>query len=139
MKKVDKQISKIKDKATLIGQICNIIDNNKTKVNEVSIKTETINTIKSYHTTILQSLSNLDSAISKIEQNSDRNMIRFAEQVSKNYIPNLKKEITKMESFVGEKKFLTEEISMEKAIEELEEYDRSVKKFEDDSKKFKVY
>lgn len=91
MKKVDKKLGKIKDKSTLIGQICNIIDNNKAKVNEISLKTEMINTIKSYHTTILQSLSNLDSAISKIEQNSDRNMIRFAEQVSKNYIPNLKK------------------------------------------------
>lgn len=35
MKKVDKNIGKIKDKATLIGQICNIIDNNKGRIQEL--------------------------------------------------------------------------------------------------------
>ena len=66
--------------------------------------------MKSFHTLLLQNLSNLDSAISKVEQGADRHMARFAEQVSKNLIPNLNKEITKLESFVGEKKYLTDEI-----------------------------
>lgn len=91
MKKVDKNIGKIKDRATLIGQICNIIETNKGKIIELVYEKDMPKTIKTYHTSILQSLSNLDSVISKIEQNSDRNMIRFAEQVSKNMIPNLKK------------------------------------------------
>lgn len=34
-------------------------------------------------------------------------MVRFAEQVSKNFIPNLNKEITKMEVLVNDKKYLT--------------------------------
>lgn len=40
---------------------------------------------------------------------------------------------------VNEKKYLSEEIEMEKAIEELEEHDRIVKKLEEDSKKYRVY
>ena len=66
--------------------------------------------MKNFHTLLLQNLSNLDTAVLKVEQGADRHMARFAEQVSKNLIPNLNKEITKMEGFVNEKKFLTEEI-----------------------------
>jgi hypothetical protein len=43
-------------------------------------------------------------------------MIRFAEQVSKNLIPNLNKEVTKLTSVVEEKKYLTLELDMTKAI-----------------------
>ena len=63
--------------------------------------------IKGYHTLILQNLSSLDNAISKVEQNADRHMVRFAEQVSKNLIPNLNKEIDKMEGLVTEQKYLS--------------------------------
>jgi hypothetical protein len=52
---------------------------------------ETPKKMKSFHTLLLQNLSNLDSAISKVEQGADRHMARFAEQVSKNLIPNLNK------------------------------------------------
>jgi hypothetical protein len=45
--------------------------------------------------------------------------MRFAEQVSKNLIPNLNKEITKMEGLVNDKKFISSEIPMSKAITEL--------------------
>ncbi len=43
-------------------------------------------------------------------------MIRFAEQVSKNLIPTLNKEISKMETLVEDKKFLTFSITMNEAI-----------------------
>lgn len=43
-------------------------------------------------------------------------MIRFAEQVSKNLIPTLNKEVDKMENVVTDGKFLTEDIEMDKAI-----------------------
>jgi hypothetical protein len=47
--------------------------------------------IRGYHSQLLQSITHLDSAISKVEQNADKNMVRFAEQISKNLIPNLNK------------------------------------------------
>lgn len=89
-----------------IGQICNIIESYKTQIT-VPFDKEIPKKMKGFHTLLLQNLTSLDNSISKVEQGADRNMIRFAEQVSKNLIPNLNKEITKMEGFVNEKKFLT--------------------------------
>ena len=43
-------------------------------------------------------------------------MVRFAEQVSKNMIPNLNKEIDKMEGIVTDQKFVQEDIEMQQAI-----------------------
>lgn len=56
-------------------------------------------------------------------------MIRFAEQVSKNLIPVLNKEISKMETLVEDKKFLAFGVGMDKAIEELEMFDVHVKRY----------
>ena len=111
LKRIDKRIPKVKDKVGFIGQICNIIENYKSQITTVFDK-DIPKKMKNFHTLLLQSLSNLDTAVSKIEQGADRHMARFAEQVSKNLIPNLNKEITKMESLVNEKKYLTDEISM---------------------------
>ena len=66
-------------------------------------------------------------------------MVRFAEQVSKNLIPTLNKEVDKMENIVTDQKFIKEDTLMEKAIEELEAYDATVKKFEEDSVKYRQY
>jgi hypothetical protein len=43
-------------------------------------------------------------------------MIRFSEQVSKNLIPTLNKEISKMETLVEDKKFLSFNTGMNEAI-----------------------
>ena len=94
LKKVDKKIGKLKEKATLIGQFCNIIDNHKGNI--VLTDKEMPKRVKGYHVALLQNLSALDNAISKVEQNAERHMVRFAEQVSKNLIPNLIKEVDKM-------------------------------------------
>lgn len=64
LKKVDKKIGKLKDKSTLIGQICNIIDNHKGHV--VLTDKEMPKRVKSYHILLLQNLSALDNAISKV-------------------------------------------------------------------------
>lgn len=47
--------------------------------------------VRSYHSQLLQNISSLDNSISKVEQSSDRNMVRFASEISKNLIPNLNK------------------------------------------------
>lgn len=94
LKRIDRRIGKIKEKVTFIGQVCNIIDNNKAIV--VLPDKDMPKKVKTYHTHLLQNLANLDISISKVEQSADKNMVRFAEQVSKNLIPNLNKEITKM-------------------------------------------
>lgn len=77
--------------------------------------------------------------MAKAEEGAEKNMIRFAEQVSKNLIPNLNKEVTKLQAFVEEKKFLTFDLEMSKAIEELQQFDESVKKFEFDAKQYSLY
>lgn len=66
-------------------------------------------------------------------------MIRFAEQVTKQLIPALNKEISRMEAFVEDKKFLTFNIKMSQAISELESYNEIVKKLEEDAKKYSQY
>jgi hypothetical protein len=66
-------------------------------------------------------------------------MIRFAEQVSKNLIPVLNKEISKMETLVEDKKFLAFGVGMDKAIEELEMFDVHVKRYEEEAKKYAQY
>ena len=64
LKKVDKKIMKLKEKAAFIGQVCNIIDNHKGNV--ILPDKEMPKRIKGYHTLILQNLSSLDNAISKV-------------------------------------------------------------------------
>lgn len=66
-------------------------------------------------------------------------MIRFAEQVSKNLIPTLNREISRMESLVEEKKYLTFDIDINHAIQELEAFDLNVVRFEEDARKYTHY
>ena len=80
----------MKDKVGFIGQICNIIESYKGQITAAFDK-DIPKKMKNFHTLLLQNLSNLDTAVSKIEQGADRHMARFAEQVSKNLIPNLNK------------------------------------------------
>jgi hypothetical protein len=51
-------------------------------------------------------MMNLENAMAKAEEGAEKNMIRFAEQVSKQLIPTLNKEITKISAGVEEKRFL---------------------------------
>lgn len=51
-------------------------------------------------------MMSLENAMAKAEEGAEKNMIRFAEQVSKQLIPNLNKEITKISSGVEEKRFM---------------------------------
>lgn len=59
---------------------------------------------------------NLENAMAKAEEGAEKNMIRFAEQVSKHLIPALNKEITKNAAAVEEKRFLVLETDVNKAI-----------------------
>lgn len=137
LKKVDKKIGKLKEKSALIGQLVYIIDNNKGNI--ILTDKDMIKRVKAYQTQLVINLTNLDSVMSKVEQNSERHMIRFAEQVSKSLIPNLNKEINSMETLVSDQKFLTEDIKLDQAIQELEAYDATVRRLEEDSEKYGQY
>jgi|LakMenEpi03Aug12_release.lakeMendotaPanAssembly.Ray.scaffolds.fasta_scaffold4976507_1 hypothetical protein len=54
--------------------------------------------------------------MAKAEEGAEKNIIRFAEQVSKHLIPALNKEITKISAGVEEKRFLVLETDVNKAI-----------------------
>ena len=77
LKKIDKKIPKVKDKVGFIGQMCNIIESYKVQVT-VTFDKDTPKKMKNFHTLLLQNLSNLDTAILKVEQGADRHMARFA-------------------------------------------------------------
>jgi hypothetical protein len=64
LKKIDKNIGKVKEKVTFICQVYNIIDSNKSIV--ILPDKDMPKKVKSYYTILLQNLSNLDTAISKV-------------------------------------------------------------------------
>ena len=57
--------------------------------------------------------------MSRAEEGADKNMIRFAEQVSKQLIPALNKETNRLSNLVEEKKYLQLDTAVPKAIESL--------------------
>jgi hypothetical protein len=61
----------------------------------------------------------LENAMSRAEEGADKNMIRFAEQVSKQLIPALNKETNRLSNLVEEKKYLQLDTPVPKAIESL--------------------
>jgi hypothetical protein len=117
LKAIDKKLPKIKDKISFIGQVINILETLKPHI--VGIDKDSSKIWKSYQTALLQDTVNLENAMAKAEEGAEKNMIRFAEQVSKNLIPNLNKEITKLSAFVEEKRFLTLDTDVTKAIADL--------------------
>ena len=66
-------------------------------------------------------------------------MIRFAEQVSKQLIPSLNKEVNKLLEVVEDKRFLKIDTDTTKAITDLEELDEKIKKCEFDAKQYGDY
>ena len=77
--------------------------------------------------------------MSRAEEGAEKNMIRFAEQVSKNLIPTLNKEITKLSASVEQKRFLAIESDVNRAIADLELFDEQIKKYEFDAKQYGQY
>lgn len=104
LKAIDKKLPKVKDKISFIGQVINILESLKGHV--PASEKESSKTWKSYQTQLLQDMMSLENAMAKAEEGAEKNMIRFAEQVSKQLIPNLNKEITKISSGVEEKRFM---------------------------------
>ena len=66
-------------------------------------------------------------------------MIRFAEQVSKQLIPTLNKEVTRLAVLVEDKRFLVLDSDITKTIASLEEVDEQVKRSEGDAKQYAQY
>jgi len=58
----------------------------------------------------------LENAMSRAEEGADKNMIRFAEQVSKHLIPALNKETNRLSNLVEEKRYLQLDTPVSKAI-----------------------
>lgn len=54
--------------------------------------------------------------MSRAEEGAEKNMIRFAEQVSKQLIPALNKETNRLTNLVEEKKYLQIDTPVTKAI-----------------------
>ena len=77
--------------------------------------------------------------MSKAEEGAEKNMIRFAEQVSKQLIPTLNKEGTRLAVLVEDKRFLVLDSDITKTIASLEEVDEQVKRSEGDAKQYAQY
>ena len=77
--------------------------------------------------------------MSKAEEGAEKNMIRFAEQVSKQLIPTLNKEVTRLAVLVEDKRFLVLDSDITKTIASLEEVDEQVKRSEGDAKQYAQY
>ena len=117
LKAIDKRLPRIKEKIGFVGQTIQILEQMKGHIQ--GLDKDASKTWKSYQTQLLQDMINLENAMSRAEEGSEKNMIRFAEQVSKHLIPTLNKEVTKLTNLVEDKKFLKMETEVPAAIKDL--------------------
>ena len=98
LKAIDKRLPRIKEKIGFIGQAIQILE--MSKGHAQGLDKDSSKTWKTYQTQLLQDMISLENAMSRAEEGAEKNMIRFAEQVSKQLIPSLNKEVNKLGNLV---------------------------------------
>lgn len=126
LKAIDKRLPRVKEKISFIGQTINILESLKPHIPNLDKESSKI--WKGYQTQLLQDMISLENAMSRAEEGAEKNMIRFAEQVSKQLIPTLNKEVSKLSVKVDDQRFLKLETEVDSAIKELEILDEEIKK-----------
>lgn len=126
LKAIDKRLPRVKEKISFIGQTINILESLKPHISNLDKESSKI--WKGYQTQLLQDMISLENAMSRAEEGAEKNMIRFAEQVSKQLIPTLNKEVSKLSVKVDDQRFLKLETEVDSAIKELEILDEEIKK-----------
>ena len=89
LKKIDKRLPRVKEKIGFIGQAIQILEGSRHHIQ--GLEKEASKSWKTYQTHLLQDMISLENAMSRAEEGAEKNMIRFAEQVSKQLIPTLNK------------------------------------------------
>lgn len=126
LKAIDKRLPRVKEKISFIGQTINILESLKPHISNLDKESSKI--WKGYQTQLLQDMISLENAMSRAEEGAEKNMIRFAEQVSKQLIPTLNKEVSKLSVKVDDQRFLKLETEVDSAIKDLEILDEEIKK-----------
>lgn len=114
MKEISKKLPKIKERIGFVGQAFTILELLKGHVGK--LPKDASKEWKTTVTGLLQAQNVLDAAMYSAEEGSERNHDRFAKDVAQILIPNLNKEITKVDTLVQEKKYLQADTPMETAI-----------------------
>lgn len=81
----------------------------------------------------------LSEVIMRAEDGAERNLERFAQDVQKKLIPQLNTSILELEMMVTNSKFESKDISMDEAIDELEDLNKQFQKIKSDSIRYNKY
>ena len=88
----------------------------------------------------VQDLKKLENLIQQAEEQQERNLERYARDVTQKLIPELERQVNELDNKVQEKKYITDDlIDMDTAIKELEILNKECQELDEKAKLYNHY